>query len=456
MRRLHAVLCSSLAFAAAAPVGHAQYELSFTTLGVENTLSGSSGSSLGTITPEDIAIVGPQTGVYSAETLLDHLNLNTLAGDGDGDAFYYEAPLAGRIDALEVCGASADFTARDVFFSTKLPLPCASGGVIEPGDVSGIRIGAGANPMIDDLQIRTALGISPNILSFDVDAVARDPSGALFLSFEQDVPILWGTQMLFDGGIAVIPASALTWADCMVTAVLPDAGFIAANENLINTMVVNASVADNVGNFIQVVFDVDGLELDPNGGTFTSGSGTFPNLIFSGEYLTGGGILSTAAGGSIATINGIPMATAFGWGATDGTQVGLAPGGVGSLDGLALTQPTCRFVMDSSTPFIPTPGPLNLAAGGADPGELVYVYARIYGVDVPGGFQPSVPAANPCFPEWYLWNTYLFSLPADALGIVDVTLPYGGGVPAGNNVVFQALTNKTAGWSLSAPITLQF
>lgn len=449
---------AALALAALSPIGEAQLQLSFTTLkNVENTLSGSSGSSLGTITPEDIAIVEPQSGVYSAETVLDHLNINTLAGDGDADAFYYELPLAARIDALHVCGAGTDgYTARDLFFSTKTPLPCASGGVIEPGDVSGIRIGAGANIMIDDLQIRSALGISPNILAFDVDAFTRDASGSIYLSFENDVPIQWGTTLLFDGGVAVIPATAITWAGCNVTSVIPDSGYVAFNENQTNAMVVNANVADNIGNFIQVIFDLDGLEIDPNGGTFTSSGGTFPNLIFSGEYLTGGGILSTDAGGSIAVINGMPMATTFPSGPTDGTQVGLAPGNVRSLNGLALTQPTCRFVMDSTTPYLPTPGPLNLTAGGADAFTPVYFYARIYGVNTVSGFQPSVPAFNPCFPEWYLWNTYLFAIPSDGLGIVDITFPYGGGVPAGNTVVFQALTPKTIGWSLSAPITLQF
>ena len=447
---------AALLLAAAAPAASAQLqELSFTTLGNESTLSGSSGTVLATVTPEDVAVVIPQAGA-SAELFVNHLNLNTLTGDGDGDAFYHEPIHAGAIDALQICAPTPfPHTPRDLFFSTKIGLPFAGGGGIQPSMVGTPAIGATPNIMITESQIRTALGITPNVLFIDVDAIAVDDLGTIFLSFEEDMPIFLGTQMLFDGGVAAIPASTVTWSGCNVTAVTPNSGVIAFNENFANFMTVNANIADNAGNFIQVIFDLDGLEIDPNGGTFTTGGGTFPNLIFSGEYYTGGGILSTAGFGSVATINGVPMASNFP-GITDGTQVGLDPTGVGSLDGLALRRPTCRFIMDSDTPEMLTAGPLNLCAGGADPGQLVYFYATIYGASGPGNFQPSILAANPCFPEWFLWNTYLFAIPADGLGIADVTLPYGGGVPAGNTVVFQSLTNKTIGWSLSAPITLQF
>ena len=449
-------ILASLALAAFAPLSAAQFQLSYTTLGTESTLSGSSGTALGVVTPEDVAVLRPGIVTVSAELLANHLNLNTLSGDGDGDAFYHEPIHAGALDALTICrSATTAPTMRDIYVSTKIPLPAAGGGTIDPGDVGGLAIGATANIMLDEFLIRSALGITPNILFLDVDAYTVDGLGNIFLSFENDVPIFLGTTMLFDGGVAAIPAAAVTWAGCNVTGVIPNSGVIAFNENATNSMTANAAVGDNAGNFVQIIGDLDGLEVDPNGGSFTSSGYVFPNLIFSGEWLTGGGILSTSFGGSIAMINGSPMAQPFP-GVTDGTQVGLDPTGVGSLDGIALSQPMCRFIMDSSTPEMLTPGPLNLTAGGADPGGTVFFYATIYGASGPGNFQPSVLAGNPCFPEWFLWNNYLFSLPADGLGIADVTFPYFGGVPAGNTVVFQCLSNKAIGWSLSAPITLQF
>lgn len=452
---LAAVICM-VAFTG--PVATAQQELSFTVKRIESTLSGSSGSTLGTITPEDVAVVSPWTGVYSAETFANHLNFNTFTGDGDGDAFYHSSPMADAIDALDICSPGVfTHTLRDLFFSTKKPVPCAGGGLIEPGDVSAVAMNAVSNVFIDDLQIRDALGITPNTPFFDIDAITRDNTGSIYLSFEADVPILLGTVMLRDGGVAYIPASAITYSGCNVIAVVPLSGNVAFTENEANLMTVNASVADNGGNFIQVIFDLDGLEVDPNGGTFTASGGTFPNLIFSGEYYTGGGILSTAGGGSIAVINGIPMATAFPGGPTDGSQVGLAPTGfVSSLDGLALAAPTCRFILDTQFPYMPGPGFFNFTAGGADPFQPVYYYARIFSVNAAGGFQNSVPLLNPCFPEWFLNNTYLFPLPSDALGIVNFTSPYGGGVPAGNTVLLQGVTLKAIGWSLSVPITIQF
>lgn len=450
----------ALAVAALAPLAGAQQSLTFTTFKNERTLSGSSGTILTSITPEDVAIVTPSSTLPSAEKFLSHMNRNTLAGDGNLDANHYASPLAMKVDALQICPPATGLphTARELYISTRVAMPCAGGGVIDPGDVHGVAIGATMTPMIDDMQIRNALGITPNTPTFNVDAFTRDAAGAIYLSFEQDVPILLGTQMLLDGGVAMIPASALTWTGCAVTGVVPNSGLIAFNENFANLMVVNASVSDNTGNFVQVIFDLDGLEIDPNGGTFPIPGTTLsaPNLLFSGEYLTGGGILSTAGGGSIAVINGAPMATPFGSGPTDGSQVGLFPFNVGSLNGLALSSPTCRFITDTSTPVLTTPGPINFTAGGADPGAPVFFYARIFGASGPGSIQPSIAVPNPCFPEWFLFNTFLFSLPADGLGIASVTAFYSGGVPAGATVVLQAVTPKTGGLSLSAPLTYQF
>lgn len=115
--------------------------------------------------------------------------LAPLAGDGDGDGFHPEFPVNPGIDALQIGPPFGEYqTLRDVYPSTDIDLPCAGSGTIEPGDVSAIYIDAVTNGMIDDTQIRAALGIAASTLSFNVDAITRDSTGTIFVSFEETVP----------------------------------------------------------------------------------------------------------------------------------------------------------------------------------------------------------------------------------------------------------------------------
>ena len=457
MNRSLASLLLLISLPAVSTEAGVQFQLAFTTQGTETTRSGSSGSSLATITPEDIAIVEPVPGApYSAETYADHLNWNTLAGDGDLDSFYYEGPLSGQIDALYFCGY---FSIRDLRISTKLPLPCAGSGIIEPGDVAAILPSGMAQHLIDDTQIRLAFDIPVSVLSFDVDAVWVDPYGHILLSFEEDMYIQGGSTLLKDGAVAWIQNIYLTWNwdDCRVVSVIPNTGQVALSEARVDSMCVNANAADASGAAVGSIGDLDGLTYDPTGGYFTSDDG-YPflrDMLFCGERLTGGGILSTFGSGSIAEINLVPMATPFGFGATDGTQVGLDPGSVLSLNGLDMADDACRFILDSSTPVLLTAGPLNITAGGADPFQPVLILVTVPGVSGPGGVQPSVVHNNPCLPEWYLHNI-AFLVFSDALGIVDLTAFYGGNAPPGSTIVLQGASPKSGIYALSLPITLQF
>ena len=67
-------------------------------------------------------------------------------------------------------------------------------------------------------------------------------------------------------------------------------------------------------------------------------SGVNPNLIFSGETLTGGGVLSTS--GSVAIVNGTPLANVGI--ATDGYWVGLRDTAVGPAYIEHLLEPTLQ------------------------------------------------------------------------------------------------------------------
>lgn len=442
----------------------AAQSLTFTTLGSEGTRSGSSGTSLSLLTSEDVATVTPINVGYSAESYAVHMNWNTLVGDGDGDAFYYENPLAKYVDALHPCSKSGDIKIRDLFISGADPIPTASGSTLRPAGVGAIRPGANVVPLISEAMIRSALDITPNLLNLNVDAITVDQKGSIYLSFEDQIMTSTGV-VLNDGGIAMIPAWAILWAGCSVATVAPMSGGFILSEATMDAITANAMAADVFGGMIAGVSDVDGLEVDPRGGSIgvvlQGQQIAIPNLIFSGERLTGGAILSTNLGGDIAVINGFLMATPFGFGPTTGSQVGLNPvspsilGKVGSLNGLALHDLPQRFIMDSTTPYLPSAGTLDVTVGGADPGALVLVLLGLGPVGA-GGFQPSVPVMNPCFPEWFSVGFGIGPFAADVNGFLNLPLAYGGGVPAGMTVVFQSVSPKGSALGFSAPITIQF
>jgi len=441
------------------PIAAATDALTFTIRsGSQSTASGA-GSSLRWITPTDVANVVPGSGPpTSAEPFGVHLNLATMAGDGDGDGFHPEFPVAPKLDALHIkIHGETTATLRDVFFSTDIDFPCAGSGVIEPGDISAIALDANTDGMIDDVLIRTALGIPPSAL-LDVDAFTKSAL-SVYLSFEQDMFILGGTVWLEDGGVVVIPASAITWSGYQAVAVSPSSAVVAFHEAGADAICANAVAGNHLGSPVTAIGDLDGLEVDPAGGSFLSDDGSLvlPNLIFCGEQLTGGGIVSTVGGGSIAVLNGIPMGTVWEYGPTTGSQIGMKPDMKTSLNGLALSGPTHRFVLDTKTPYLPAPDTVHFAAGGATPGLYVTWLMRIYGDNTPGGYQPSLDAWNPCFPDWFMSNASLAGIVADANGVAEGYVPYSGGVPAGMTLVLQGITLVDDAYvGLSAPITMQF
>ncbi|MFG0317636.1 MAG: hypothetical protein ACF8XB_10200 [Planctomycetota bacterium JB042] len=434
--------------------GLAADALYFTIAGTHSTASGS-GSSLRWITPHDVALVTPGAG--SAEPVAVHSNLATLAGDGDGDGFHADFPSPPRIDALHLHPQSEDAPSlRDLFLSTGADVPCAGGGGLGRGDVARIAPGAQAEALLAEGDIRLALGIPETVPTVDVDAFTRDEAGTVYLSFEEGMPVLGGAEWLDDGGVAAIPAAAITWSGTgLVLSVAADSGVVVLSEAAVDARCANAAIANHAGNLVTGIGDVDGLEIDPGGGTFTE-AGTFPNLVLCGESLTGGGVVSTAAGGSIAVIGGVPMGTPFEWGATAGAHVGLAEGFASSLDGLLIDEPIARFVLDSKTPSLPEPGTLHFAAGGAAPGLYVTWLVTIFGDDTPGAFQPSLAFPNGGFPEWFLSTDSIAGIVADADGVAEGYVPYAGGVPAGKVLVLQGVTLIDDAPALSAPITLQF
>jgi hypothetical protein len=123
-----------------------------------------------------------------------------------------------------------------------------------------------------------------------------------------------------------------------VSAIAPNSAVRIATQQDMVDMGLNSGYKTSVGGVVTTSIDLAGLEIDPAGGTWMSpqDSQMYPNLLFVWTDSTNdGAIISTAAGGSIAAINSVPMASTV---ATLGTQLGILPDstGINGPNGLAL------------------------------------------------------------------------------------------------------------------------
>ena len=217
--------------------------------------------------------------------------------------------------------------------------------------------------------MRWAFGIQGPV---NVDAAAhyqhQEPGqGGIYLSFEDTEMTYFGAVQ--DGDILFIPDAAIGWANSgydgalVVGAVAANSGTVAMPEAQVDSRVQNANVADSLGVQVPTVEDTDGLTLDPQGGFF---QGIHPHLWFSGEDLDGCSMLTTAGGGTIVNIGGVPMGQTPA-AATDGAHLKLVATKE-TLDGLAVTRANqCHLAVDTPTP-VSGGAPAIFEIGGGIPG----------------------------------------------------------------------------------------
>jgi len=471
------------------------HSLLFSPRGPEESRSGSGGTVLRILQPRSVANVTPQPGCnQSAEKFAPAIGWQTLIGDEDNDGDAHTPDLMRAIDAVLVKPYERDpnsqlLVARsspvnwfDVYVSPKRAVGTFVSGApgLRPGDCGTyVRTSAAGNGQVRYFiraeQIITAFGIldpqtqqqiEPHQLN--LDAITVDGDRNIFLSFEDNHMLqvtVAGVVVLLpltDGGVAWLPPGAWTPnGRGNVGTVMPMSGRIALSEFAVDGLVAAAGPADQAGACPSTIGDTDGLAIDPNGGGFTVNwngvANVLPNLLFAGETLTGGCVLTTAAGGSIAVVNGCPLATACGAGAvTDGTAMGLnASGTVNSLDGLvSLNHEPCRFVIGSSTP-LGLGGPIVVDIGTNLPFPLV---ALGVGFGTPP-ISPSIDFAawfanTQCFPE--LYNvTPVFLLPLGADGFGDFTASFTAVAPfVPGGLLFQAAGIHGGSVHLSSPATI--
>ncbi len=450
-----------LAFSAAAQ-GPA---LLFTTSQVEQTLSGSAGTVLGTLRPNEVAIAEfNPCPLVSAEKWAPRTCYDTMAGDADANGWIFEPGRFGRIDALlDMPSSGAPGSQRTVYFSPSVPMGTAVSGApgLRPGDTGRIVYNAAGFGMVEHFlraeDVQIALGLPPTPVVVDVDAIAASPNLGVFFSLNQNLPVAaaCGLGFVQDGDVIVIPAAAITWTpDLRVAAVVPGSAELCYSEAQMDLFVQAANVTDATGACVTTIGDLEGLEIDWAGPVIgvpgCTGTATArPALAFSGSTLTGCGVLTTAAGGQIWAPFCGPLASACGTGPTFGNQMGVQPvsatlGAPSFVNALALGRGP-RFVLEPQQSVAPLGSPAVVDM--FSPGGFNFVFAAV----APPVVAPCFPFPNLCFPDVYVggwvWSTTTFG-GFSTFATPPISMPV--------KVVFQAATFVGPNLVLSTPATVEF
>ncbi len=427
--------CTAAAGALLAPCGLAQ-EFLFTTSQPEQTLSGSGGTVLQYLQPNEIIQLRVQPCPGGAEKWAPRTTFHTQAGDEDNDDTIWEAGLMGSIDALldvrAGFGSSPD--QRSIYYSVSQPVGTTVSGApgLRPGDVGRIaRIGTVDGQIeyfMTEEQVKQALGL-PLTAVVDIDAVASQPNYGVFFSIDQNTICnlcTTGTTMVRDGDLLMIPASALTWTTSgTVGSVTPGGAVVVHTELQMNLFVQNAQVTNRFGACQTQILDLEAIDLAWGLGTAgavptCSGPEPYPYFLFTGESLSGGAILTTQGGGQILNTGCLPYGTSCGFGPTFGNQIGLQPPttlvGIPSHVAALCTARTLRFVSEAQLPQFPVFGQAEIDF--ASPGVTTWVFMA-FAPTGPGVVAPSTDFGwgDLCYPDYYTLPNWM--------GFADTTTGFG-------------------------------
>lgn len=443
----------------------AQMPFLFTTSQTEQTLSGSAGTVLKTLRPNEVAMVEfwSCTGL-SAEKWSPRTCYNTMAGDTDGDTTKWDPTLFGSIDALcEILGPIGLSNQRTVFWSPSVAMqPGVSGTpAIRPGDTARIVRNANGDGQVEYFlrleQVLSALAMPMNSV-VDVDAIAADPSYGVFFSLDADTAVNCGcTNFVRDGDVLMIPPTAITWtSDFRVQSVTPGSALVLYTEAQMDAFVGNAVVSNHLWQCLGSIDDVEALDLDWQAPIQAmqlcsySGILQIPALAFTGESMTGCSVLTTAAGGSILQRGCATLGTSCNFGATTGAQMGLQPptsSGVPSFVNALTTAFPRQFTLE--------PHQHQFLVGGSavldlySPGIFTAVFARFDSM-APNSVAPSLGYSNMHFPDEYITGNVIALLVPGGYQTLNV-----GVIPLPVKIVWQAAAISP--WNtieLSTPATM--
>ncbi|MAG55705.1 MAG: hypothetical protein CMJ83_05385 [Planctomycetes bacterium] len=374
------------------------FSLFFSTDGTEVAASGAGGSSASpgnyTAVFRDEAVLAMTPGSSGSAVAL-RTTWAAFFGDEDGDGNFTEG-VVGNLDALHLrSGASNPPTVFGFFVSFSNdagPGGILFGQTVSDGDVFRITPGGGIVPFITEAQITQAMGPAADV---DVNAfTVDDATGDLYWSLTTTHFV--NGIMLQDGGLVRLPAASyVANGDGTVASVTPGGAQVALFEAHLDIFYANAGQG--------TVGDLDGIALDPAGGTFIGPLGIpLPHFWFAADSPTSGpALVSSLSTGSVATHAGATFANgpALGIGAVDFS--GTANSTVTALAWAAADLATRPRVLDVGDPALTTPGVLKVDVGGATPGATFVLLANaattipvgsftgrtpVVALGVPGGF----------------------------------------------------------------------
>jgi len=452
---------------------------------LERTLSGSNGTVLQWLYPNEIAHLEWSNGpcsTLSAEKWSPRSCFHTMAGDENSDAVFWNPTIFGEIDALLVgmsaAGSMYDANPRTVFWSPAVDMLTGVSGApgLRAGDVGRIiRNTAMQDGQVEHFmtreQFNQALGL-PLTTVIDVDAIAWAPGMGVYFSLDADIvanPACGGTTIR-DGDIICVPEPMLTYTpDMRIATVTTSCAEVIYTEAQVDAMVVGAGVADRFGNCIPNAIDLESLEIDrqSTAGFVPGCTGIVvvrPDFIFSVETTTGAGLLHTAGGaGSIWGGVCAPAATPCGSGPTLGWQTGINPtntalGAPSYVNAISFVQ-SVRYSMEPQIHV-----QVNTVAGFPAGWQNVdisspFTWNFILWTPAPSGVNTVAQSFGPistfCFPDLYLFPNLYMATPT-VNGTATYPMLAIPPLPFTGNVIFQSLAISTANtFELSTPFTLE-
>jgi hypothetical protein len=418
---------------------------------------------------DEIYEVTPLVGVaYPARPFLPISLQYHYVGDLDGDGIYVEDDIEGPGDTLDAVfiksGTVGPVTPRDVFWSV-VSTSTANIPGLRVSDVVRFSGQGTLEFFLTQVQLNDACGYASTSNTVNLDAICQSAAGDLFFS-QSGVNTINGIAT-DDGDLLVIPTAAISYdMNGNVQAIAPGSAVRIASQTDLIAMITASGHRTSVGGTVDSVaspaFELSGLELDPNGGTWVSplDAQTYPNILFCwSDFSNDGAIISTAGGGSIATINGVPIGSTV---ATLGDQIGIQPTSTGTFgpNGMALIplQPPTFTLLNyprnqHAASAVYTQ--LQLQTSGGTPGGFTILTWSLESAVANGTF-PAFAAFAPFVGEFGISAPTILGLyPNDALGncssemfLIEMALVHG------VNLAAQALDFTT--FQLSTPSATTF
>jgi hypothetical protein len=438
----------------------------------------SAGVVLQVIHPNEIAQLSFSFGCpfpLSAEKWAPRTCFQTMAGDENGDGEYWNPMLFGAIDALAVPQLGyngSSHNPRSVFWSPAAPLgPSISAMPLRPGDVGRITVGGQVEYFMSREQFNSALGV-PSDTAIDVDAIAFQVGLGVYFSLDEDL-IAHGAcgpnDLMRDGDVILIPDSAITWPslnglDYRVLNVSPNSAVAVIREGQFDAMLVQSQISDRNGAAVTTAVDLESLDVYTGLGaqiTMVNPCGSLfvpvPDFVFSTSTMTGGGLLTTLAGGQVAYGGCGPLAYQYPIvqnGARIGLQASASQGPASYVNGLAFGS-TRRFVLE------PQSHQLNYGMAGGPPTTvyigssfpLVWTFIDFASPTVSSSVTFAPLLSPNCFPDWYINLNMLWAATPITNGFGSFTTPT---IPVGwsGKLLFQSCALSGTDIEFSTPMVI--